>query len=106
MYHYCTYIFSLTAGKPFICPFEGCGRRFTGKSKLELHVRSHTDERPFICDKCGSGFRGNQELRAHRLTHTCKFARVIRKDFYQDTFFLTFLEPLTHNFECSKMKFH
>ncbi|XP_059162222.1 uncharacterized protein LOC131945212 [Physella acuta] len=58
------------SGKPFICPFEGCGRRFTGKSKLELHVRSHTDERPFICDKCGSGFRGNQELRAHRLTHT------------------------------------
>ncbi|CAL1542174.1 unnamed protein product [Lymnaea stagnalis] len=57
-------------GKPFICPFEGCSRSFSGKSKLELHVRSHTDERPFICDKCGSGFRGNQELKAHRLTHT------------------------------------
>ncbi|KAK6999781.1 zinc finger protein 665 [Biomphalaria glabrata] len=58
------------SGRPFICPFEGCGRSFAGRSKLELHIRSHTDERPFICDKCGNGFRGNQELKAHRLTHT------------------------------------
>ncbi|RUS87656.1 hypothetical protein EGW08_004579, partial [Elysia chlorotica] len=58
------------SGKPYQCPFDGCDRSFTGKSKLELHVRSHTDERPFICDKCGHGFRGNQELKAHKLTHT------------------------------------
>ncbi|KAH9519437.1 hypothetical protein Btru_002625 [Bulinus truncatus] len=58
------------SGKPFICTFNGCHKSFTGRSKLELHIRSHTDERPFICDKCGNGFRGSQELRAHRLTHT------------------------------------
>ncbi|GFO27478.1 Zinc finger protein 729 [Plakobranchus ocellatus] len=62
------------SGKPFQCSFEGCDRCFTGRSKLELHMRSHTDERPFICDICGSGFRGNQELKAHKLTHTSEKA--------------------------------
>ncbi|KAL7025395.1 hypothetical protein ACKWTF_013461 [Chironomus riparius] len=35
--------------KPFVCPHEGCGRRFTIRPDLNDHIRKcHTGERPFL----------------------------------------------------------
>ncbi|RKP18034.1 hypothetical protein ROZALSC1DRAFT_15637 [Rozella allomycis CSF55] len=39
---------------PFKCPFEGCGKSFTQRPGLKIHIRRHNNERPFVCDTCQS----------------------------------------------------
>lgn len=33
------------------CKF--CGKGFSSNSALTIHIRSHTNERPFVCKECG-----------------------------------------------------
>ena len=47
---------------------EFCGFSFT-RSEYEAHVRSHTGERPFICEKCGKDFARIKYLKKHLITH-------------------------------------
>ncbi|GFO43957.1 Zinc finger protein 208 [Plakobranchus ocellatus] len=54
---------------PHQCPI--CQRIFGRKSIMVEHLRIHTDEKPYECDFCGSGFRQNAQLRSHiRNRHT------------------------------------
>nr|XP_046250092.1 sal-like protein 1 [Scatophagus argus] len=46
-----------------------CGKNFACQSALDIHYRSHTKERPFICMTCSRGFSTKGNLKQHMLTH-------------------------------------
>jgi len=46
-----------------------CFKVFACNSALEIHIRSHTKERPFKCKSCDRGFSTKGNMRQHALTH-------------------------------------
>ncbi|KAI8918050.1 hypothetical protein BC831DRAFT_385549, partial [Entophlyctis helioformis] len=49
----------------FPCTFDGCNRKFTRKYNLEAHLRSHLDERPYVCTLCPASFSRQHDLKRH-----------------------------------------
>ncbi|KAK7805806.1 hypothetical protein U0070_003861 [Myodes glareolus] len=60
------------ASRPFVCPYENCGKAYTKRSHLMSHQRKHTGEKPYVCDweGCTWSFFRSDELRRHRRIHT------------------------------------
>ncbi|KAJ8679801.1 hypothetical protein QAD02_015588 [Eretmocerus hayati] len=64
-------------GEPFFkhrCRY--CGKVFGSDSALQIHIRSHTGERPFKCNVCGSRFTTKGNLKVHFQRHKDKFPHV------------------------------
>uniref|UniRef100_A0A8C6G594 Zinc finger protein 61 n=1 Tax=Mus spicilegus TaxID=10103 RepID=A0A8C6G594_MUSSI len=57
-----------TPVKPYTC--EQCGKVFTCRSALNVHVKVHTRERPYNCETCGSAFSQASHLQDHQRLHT------------------------------------
>ncbi|MCQ2820359.1 MAG: hypothetical protein MJ252_24090 [archaeon] len=57
---------------PFKCTFEGCTKSFSSKSKLEVHLKFHEEERPFVCEICNKAFKAKIHLKTHLQFHTDK----------------------------------
>ncbi|XP_051937807.1 sal-like protein 4 [Hippocampus zosterae] len=57
-----------TSGRPqHMCRF--CGKVLSSDSSLQIHLRSHTGERPYQCPVCLSRFTTRGNLKAHFLRH-------------------------------------
>ncbi|XP_067854115.1 zinc finger protein ZFPM1 isoform X2 [Heptranchias perlo] len=74
-----------------ICPFPQCNKSCPSASSLEIHVRSHSGERPFVCLICLSAFTTKANCERHLKVHTdalngvchgCGFASTTRDILY------------------------
>eukprot|EP00062_Callorhinchus_milii_P005248 gi/632944498/ref/XP_007887542.1/ PREDICTED: zinc finger protein ZFPM1 isoform X2 [Callorhinchus milii] len=53
-----------------ICPFPQCNKSCPSASSLEIHMRSHSGERPFVCLICLSAFTTKANCERHLKVHT------------------------------------
>lgn len=68
--------------KKYHCEYNGCGKSFDRPVRLEVHIRSHKNERPYQCveDGCGKTFLRAEHLKRHvqdkhgdNKAYTCTF---------------------------------
>ncbi|XP_077399360.1 uncharacterized protein LOC144034473 [Vanacampus margaritifer] len=50
-----------------VCPI--CSRTLPYSADMDKHLRSHTEERPFICVSCDKGFKYRDTLKKHQIIH-------------------------------------
>ena len=55
-----------TNEKPYEC--DVCEKRFRQSGDLKIHMRIHTNERPYECDVCDKAFRQLAHLQKHMRT--------------------------------------
>ncbi|KAM5219667.1 LOW QUALITY PROTEIN: sal-like protein 3 [Hipposideros larvatus] len=66
-----------SAEDPFFkhkCRF--CAKVFGSDSALQIHLRSHTGERPFKCNVCGNRFSTKGNLKVHFQRHKDKYPHI------------------------------
>lgn len=59
----------VTRTKAYVCPLYSCGRLYREPGYLREHIRSHTTEKPYQCDRCYKKFSRTDLLTQHHQTH-------------------------------------
>lgn len=54
--------------KSVVCVF--CGYKATKLCKLEVHLKTHIQERPYFCNTCPGSFKHLQTLKLHQSVHS------------------------------------
>lgn len=60
--------------KKFVCNVAGCAGRFSQKQHLRIHIRTHTNSKPYVC-LLGSSFRCAKRLwsKCSDMIQKCKY---------------------------------
>ena len=58
-----------TNGK-FVCPHEGCGKKYQTEDSLTRHLNRHSTVKEHVCDFCGKAFLRKSECVIHMRIHT------------------------------------
>lgn len=63
--------FNSTRNQPkFVCDHPGCNDGFNTRFSLKRHLKTHSGEKPFQCDKCPKTFAEKSTLVRHLRIHT------------------------------------
>ena len=56
--------------KPFACTYQGCNRSFEKANLLKRHMKLHSGDCKFVCDRCQKCFESQSKLDDHYRKHT------------------------------------
>ncbi|GAB1526455.1 hypothetical protein RhiTH_009622 [Rhizoctonia solani] len=59
----------VTSTKAYVCPLYSCGRLYREPGYLREHIRSHTTDKPYQCERCFKKFSRTDLLTQHHQTH-------------------------------------
>ena len=61
----------LTHTAHFACPLEaeGCLKRFRSQNDLDVHLRRHRGEKPYVCAICAGTYSMRSEFKEHMKSH-------------------------------------
>lgn len=61
----------LTGEKPYVCPYEGCNKRYSNSSDRFKHTRTHYVDKPYYCKMpgCHKRYTDPSSLRKHIKAH-------------------------------------
>ena len=62
-------LFSLSSSS-FACTEGECVKRFKSQKELDIHLRKHKGEKPYVCSECDKAYTLRQDLRLHMRKHT------------------------------------
>ena len=54
----------------FACTEGECVKRFKSQKELDIHLRKHKGEKPYVCSECDKAYTLRQDLRLHMRKHT------------------------------------
>ena len=54
----------------FVCPHEGCGKKYQTEESLNRHLNRHSSVKQHICQYCGKAFLRKSECEIHQRIHT------------------------------------
>lgn len=66
-----------TGERPYLCDYPNCGKAFVQSGQLKTHQRLHTGEKPFVCSEKGCGSRFTH---ANRHCSKHPFSRLNREE--------------------------
>lgn len=67
--------------RPFKCTYQQCKKCFKNQHALNVHMRTHSGIKPFVCAVCSEAFSALSSLKIHERKHTgdkpyvCKFCK-------------------------------
>ena len=56
--------------RPYQCTFPGCTKKYSIESRLQVHIRTHTGTKPYICQICQKSFNEKGNLKTHLRFHS------------------------------------